>query len=78
MMLPSRMKVLKNASLLFSCKDIFRSKTPKASTEFEEQYNHFDFDTRQFKIGFVYNFGEKIKMRKDDSELEPSERFMRN
>lgn len=75
-----RVKVLKNASLLLSCKDIFRSKTPKATTEFEEQYNHFDFnfDTRQFKIGFVYNFGEKIKMRKDDSELEPSERFMRN
>ena len=75
-----RMKILKNASLLLSCKDIFRSKTPKATTEFEQQYNHFDFnfDTRQFKIGFVYNFGEKIKMRKDDSELEPSKRFMRN
>lgn len=75
-----RMKVLKNASLLLSCKDIFRSRTPKATTEFAEQYNHFDFDfdTRQFKIGFVYNFGEKIKMRKDDSELEPSKRFMRN
>jgi hypothetical protein len=75
-----RMKVLSNASLKLSCTDIFNSKTPNATTDFENQHNHFnfDFDTRRFKIGFVYNFGEKIKMRKKSSDLAPSERFKRN
>jgi hypothetical protein len=75
-----RMKLFSNASLLVSCKDIFNSKTPDAKTEFVEQYNDFtfDYDTRRISLGFVYNFGEKLKMRKKPSDIKPSDRFQRN
>jgi hypothetical protein len=75
-----RMKIAKSASFVLACKDIFNSKTPNAITEFDQQYTHFnfDFDTREFKIGFVYHFGEKVKMRKSNSDLKPSDRFKRN
>jgi len=73
------MKLFSNASLLLSCKDIFNSKTPDAKTRFVGQKNDFkfDFDTRRISIGFVYNFGEKLKMRKKTSDIKPSERFER-
>ncbi len=75
-----RMKLFSNASLLVSCKDIFNSKTPDAKTEFVEQYNDFtfDYDTRRISLGFIYNFGEKLKMRKKPSDIKPSDRFQRN
>ncbi|MDE5423194.1 TonB-dependent receptor [Ancylomarina sp. DW003] len=74
-----RMKLFSNASLLLSCKDIFNSKTPDAKTRFVGQKNDFtfDFDTRRISLGFVYNFGEKLKMRKETSDIKPSERFER-
>ena len=74
-----RMKLFSNASLLFSCKDIFNSKTPDAKTRFVGQKNDFtfDFDTRRISLGFVYNFGEKLKMRKKTSDIKPSDRFKR-
>jgi hypothetical protein len=74
-----RMKLFSNASLLVSCKDIFNSKTPDAKTEFVEQYNDFtfDYDTRRISLGFIYNFGEKLKMRKKPSDIKPSDRFSR-
>jgi hypothetical protein len=74
-----RMKLFSNASLLLSCKDIFNSKTPDAETRFVGQENDFtfDFDTRRISLGFVYNFGEKLKMRKKTSDLKPSDRFER-
>ncbi|MUP36320.1 TonB-dependent receptor [Labilibaculum euxinus] len=75
-----RMSLFSNTSLLFSCKDIFNSKTPDAKTQFVGQKNDFkfDFDTRRISLGFIYNFGEKIKMRKETSDLKPSDRFQRN
>lgn len=75
-----RIKLFGNASLLFSCKDIFNSKTPNATTQSESQENDFkfDFDTRRISLGLVYNFGEKLKMRKETSDLKPSDRFQRN
>lgn len=74
------MKLFSNASLLVSCKDIFNSKTPDAKTQSAGQYNDFifNFDTRRISLGFVYNFGEKMKMRKEASDIKPSDRFQRN
>ncbi|WP_320019739.1 outer membrane beta-barrel protein [Labilibaculum manganireducens] len=75
-----RMKLFSNASLLVSCKDIFNSKTPDAKTQSIGQQNDFkfDFDTRRISLGLVYNFGEKLKMRKETSDIKPSDRFQRN